>query len=156
MKRLFCTSILALFLTTIAYGNSFGKQKKEHATPKRESQNNETTDCRQFFGKGYCVDYIHQRYRNAPSGNASTWPSTVKDKYSVQKGDVAIFRSAASGVGHVALVENVNHNRKTIDVSEMNWGVGKIDACSRVDGAFNKVSYRRNIPISSVSGFWRP
>jgi surface antigen len=113
--------------------------------------------CAQYYGKGYCVDYIMQRFGHKPNGNASTWPANVSDKSNVRVGDVAIFRSAANGVGHVAVVENIhlkNGTPDSIDVSEMNYGSG-LDNCSRTN-KFGIKTTRSNIPITSVSGFWRP
>jgi surface antigen len=113
--------------------------------------------CAQYYGKGYCVDYIMQRFGHKPSGNASTWPANVSDKSNVRVGDVAIFRSAANGVGHVAVVENIhlkNGTPDSIDVSEMNYGSG-LDNCSRTN-KFGVKTTRNNVAITSVSGFWRP
>jgi len=143
MKKLALLSLICLLLLSISVSVSSQKQKKD--------------DCSQYFGRGYCVDHIQNKVGRRPRGNASTWPANVKDNYQVQVGDTAIFRSAAAGVGHVAYVERVNSKNGrpfSIDVSEMNWGRG-LDACSRTD-KFGVVASRNNIPISSVSGFWRP
>lgn len=141
MKKLFLLSLACLSMLTVSVISQ--QQKKE--------------DCSKYFGRGYCVDHIQNKVGRKPKGDAATWPATVKDNYQVKVGDTAIFRSAARGVGHVAYVEKVNfQNGKpySIDVSEMNYGRG-LDGCSRTD-KFGIVTYRKDVLISSVSGFWRP
>lgn len=121
-------------------------------------------DCWQYCGpngdKGYCTDYIKSKGKRIPGGNANQWPSNVA-KSDVRQGDAAIFNSPAP-YGHVAYVERVNYDRFrkpiSIDVSEWNWGAKSPDPKKQACGVTQKYHIRTdrpNIPITSVSGFWR-
>lgn len=124
-------------------------------------------DCSKYIKMGgYCTDYVKSKVKpkNAPSGDAKTWPNNVSKK-DVKKGDAAIFKSVGS-YGHVAYVEKVNLDKKknptSVDISEMNWG-GKppmmlSDYALRVScGVTDKfgVVSKRTVSINDVSGFWR-
>jgi surface antigen len=112
-------------------------------------------DCKQFYGKGYCTDYIKERTGKQQSGDAKDWKSNIK-KDDVKKGDVAIFDFGKWG--HVAYVEKVNHNKKgkpeSVDISEKNWG-SPLDDCAR-GPEFGKKTNRKDVSLSRVSRFWHP
>ncbi len=119
-------------------------------------------DCRKYFGKGYCTDYIKQRTGKKQSGDAGTWSGNIRNIKEIRPGDVAIFSSPAPW-GHVAVIERVIYERNTdkpyeIEISEMNWGRLSSNAEERkcaVTQKFNQVS-RRTVRVTTVKAFWRP
>ena len=127
--------------------------------PKATASNNSADPCSQYYGKGYCTDYITSRVGTKPSGHAKDWPANVTDKYSVRRGDAAIFRGVPSH-GHVAYVERVNNDRngkaESVDISEWNWHQEYRDRNCAVTRNFGIRTDRYKISISNVSGFWRP
>lgn len=112
--------------------------------------------CAQYYGKGYCTDYVNRKIGERIRGDADTWRSNISPSQ-VQAGDVAIFRSRK----HVAFVERVTQrdsNRRPthIEVSEMNWGTRDPQAPREcfVTVNFNRTT-RRTISISGLE-FYRP
>ena len=84
--------------------------------------------CAQYYGRGYCTDYVNQRTGGRQRGDAGSWPSNI-GRISVRRGDVAIFRRQ----NHVAFVEEVTEWGTRIPsardrypvrlrISEMNYG----------------------------------
>lgn len=78
--------------------------------------------CAQYYGRGYCTDYVNQRTGRRQRGDAGTWPSNMPGD-AAAPGDVAIFRR----INHVAYVERVverdaqGRSRRVL-ISEMNYG----------------------------------
>jgi len=112
-------------------------------------------DCKEYYGKGYCVDYIQQKAGKKQSGNAKDWTSNIK-KEDVKAGDVAIFKFG--NWGHVAYVDKVNYSKdnkpESLDISEWNWAE-PLDSCAR--GPKFGITSTRNVKLGKVNGgFWRP
>ena len=112
-------------------------------------------DCRQYYGKGYCTDYIKEKTGKQQSGDAKNWKGGGK-KDDVKKGDVAIFDFGSWG--HVAYVEKVNKNKKgkpeSVDISEKNWAT-PLDACAKGPN-FGRKTTRNCVALSKIDRFWRP
>ena len=140
MKKIILLSVISLIMTTIVHGQ----------------------DCKKYFGKGYCVDYIKQRVGKKQSGNAGNWRGNINNIKEIRPGDVAIFSSPAP-YGHVAVIERVIYERNTdkpyqIEISEMNWGRTSANTEEKncaVTQMFNQVS-RRTVRVTTVKAFWRP
>lgn len=78
--------------------------------------------CAQYYGKGYCTDYVNGKISPQQRGDGGSWPSNTPGIVT-QRGDVAILRSK----NHVAYVEEVTArdsagNATAVRISEMNWG----------------------------------
>ncbi|NTW83189.1 MAG: CHAP domain-containing protein [Chlorobiaceae bacterium] len=115
------------------------------------------SDCRKYYGKGYCVDYIYRQTGNRQQGNASKWTGNIDDIKYIATGDVVIFPNAARGTGHVAYVEKVSD--KTIQIGEWNHSdkFNKPDSdpeCWKTDmfGQYDSRSIEKN----DVLRIWRP
>lgn len=126
---------------------------------------------------GYCVDYIKERI---PSFLIPTKDDMLALKNTevadVTEGDVAIF--TIKNYWHVAYVEAVHRDRRgeptAIDVSEQNFGdeLSFVDfktrwksnsrqewnqaLCCGITENFDRVTWRRNISISTVKQVWSP
>lgn len=108
--------------------------------------------CGQYYGKGYCTDYVNSKLRARVRGDAENWPAnTPVDK--IQAGDVAIFRQ----VGHVAWVDHVEVRSGrviAVTVSEQNYGSEWVNRECRVTNNFGKTRTRRVDP-SKIDGVYR-
>lgn len=133
-------SVIAAFPFLLSPANSYAKAPCT------------TGDCDCWIKEGgYCTAYIKLKTRKSQSGDANKWKSNIKSS-DVKKGDVAIFKS----ITHVAYVENVSKDKKTVTVSEYNYGPKWTDKKCLVTDKFGVVS-TRTVNISSVDGgFWRP
>ncbi len=127
---------------------------------------------------GYCVDYIKEKIPIFPVPNSDEEISALKNKEvaDVAEGDVAIFDMGK--YWHVAYVENVHLDPQgkatAIDVSEMNygrplsfaeykrrWGTKdenewKRAICCGITKRYDRMSSRKNVPLSTVSQVWSP
>lgn len=109
--------------------------------------------CQQYYGNGYCTDYVNSKLRTRVRGDAETWPANTPVA-EVRPGDVAIFRRE----GHVAWVERVVVDRGraiAIDVSEQNFGSGWVNRECRVTTNFGKTTFRKGVPLARVDGVYR-
>lgn len=126
-----------------------GQQQQQVADP-----------CANYYGRGYCTDYIQERIGRKPSGDAGTWSGNTPIA-SIRAGDIAIFAVGTSG--HVAYVEEVITDKSTgrpvqIRISEKNWGAvlsGQENQRCIITSNFGKIGMR-TVPISSVAKVWRP
>ena len=113
-----------------------------------------SADCRAWFGKGYCTDYVKQKTGRSQRGDAKAWKGNTK-RHEVKAGDVAIFDFGKWG--HVAYIEKVAKDKRekptSLTVSEMNWG-SPLDDCAK-SPMFGKVG-RRTVSLDKVDRIWRP
>lgn len=89
--------------------------------------------CNQYYGTGYCTDYIKTKVNIPWRGDAITWLEKAKGHYKTgndpRRGAVAVFsyatqRNARTGElegGHVAWVEDVSPDGHSFIVSHWNW-----------------------------------
>lgn len=114
-------------------------------------------DCSQYIGRGYCTDYIEFVTGKRQLGNGKDWKGNISSS-EVLPHDVAIFDVGT--FGHVARIDSVNRdgNGKPISVnlSEWNYGSVLVNASCGVTDKFRITTYRVNVPLSSISRFWRP
>jgi hypothetical protein len=116
--------------------------------------------CAQYYGQGYCTDYIVRKLGSKPKGDPRTWPlRPIKD---VRDRSAVVFGNVTSS-GHVAYVERVNRDGKgapvSLDISEMNYAKGTKSGTPKsclVTSNFGKVTSRTVTIDSSVTGFWLP
>ena len=115
-----------------------------------------TDPCAQYYGKGYCTDYVNRKIGEKIRGDADKWRSNIS-AMTARSGDVAIFRSKK----HVAYVERVtksdaNGRPTMIEISEMNWGPLDKKAPKEcwVTTNFNRTT-RRTISTAGLE-FYRP
>lgn len=109
--------------------------------------------CQQYYGKGYCTDYVNSKLRTRIRGDAENWPANTAVN-EIRPGDVAIFRRE----GHVAWVERVifeGGRPVAIDVTEQNFGRNWVNKNCRVTDNFGRVTPRRSIPLTRVDGVYR-
>lgn len=108
--------------------------------------------CQQYYGKGYCTDYVNSKLRIRVRGDAESWPANTPVE-KIQAGDVAIFRRE----GHVAWVEHVEVRSGrviAVTVSEQNYGREWVNRECRVTNNFGKTTTRRIEP-SKIDGVYR-
>ena len=107
----------------------------------------------QYYGRGYCTDYVNSFLIKKIRGDAGTWRPNVVAIQSVQKGDVVIFRQE----NHVARVEEVQYQGGrpvAVKVSEQNYGKGWINQPCRVTTNFGKTT-TRIVQLSRIDGIYR-
>jgi len=81
--------------------------------------------CAQYYGKGYCTDYIRTKVNIPWRGDPITWIEQAR-KHSYKTGNepkvssIAVF-SYAMPFGHVAWVESILPDG-SFTVSHWNWG----------------------------------
>jgi surface antigen len=83
--------------------------------------------CSQYYGQGYCTDYVRQRMNVPWRGNAITWFDQAashgwRTGPEPRVGAIAVF--AVSSVGHVAWVDWVSPDGRSFVVSQWNYGRG--------------------------------
>lgn len=107
--------------------------------------------CAEFYGRGYCTDYVNRRLGINQSGDARFWPSNIQ-RIDVRPNDVAIFRA----INHVAVVEEIveygervpyarNRWPARLRISEQNYGQGLRPGTPRscmVTSRFGQTTYR--------------
>jgi hypothetical protein len=113
--------------------------------------------CREFYGNGYCTDYVNSRISPRQSGDGGSWPANMP-REAVQRGDVAILREW----NHVAYVEEVTKrdsagNPTEVRISEMNWGRGLRPGTPSTCAVTSKFGIRseRTLKVSAAE-FMRP
>jgi surface antigen len=119
-----------------------------------------TADCSQWYGKGYCTDYVAKRTGKRQGGDAKNWSGNVKDKSTIRSGDVVIFDFGHWG--HVAVVDQVHYRQvgkaqvaDSVRISEWNWA-DPLDACARGPNFGKLTTPQRTVSLQSVSRVWRP
>jgi|ERR1700693_265776 len=113
--------------------------------------------CAQYYGKGYCVDYVRAKLtalrKGTPPGNPAAWP---KDSKTPMVGSAALL-DFARPYGHVAWVESVDTKNKMFSVSQWNFGNAWINASCAVTNMFGKVNYSTySFTDPRVLGFYYP
>ena len=117
-----------------------------------------TDSCSQYYGHGYCTDFIERKTGKRQRGNAGQWSGNIPINQG-QGGDVAIF-SSPYPYGHVAYIVRpvYQHNTANLiayDIEEWNWGSQWVNRACAVTSKFGITTSRR-VPVSSVSRIWRP
>lgn len=101
----------------------------------------ESNHCDQYFGKGYCTDYVRQNASAAPppsgkSGGPLAWwknPGTLSKENVPAVGAIAIL-NVYRDFGHTGIVRSVSDGRFTIE--EWNYGSVMIDETCGVTNKF--------------------
>jgi len=105
--------------------------------------------CEQYLGKGYCIDYVRQKYPNIPlprvgaEGGPLDWlsnPGALQKGQEPRVGAIAVFDLPNVPRGHTGIVESLTPDKRSFVVSQWNYGSGWVNKACLVTDAFAKTT----------------
>jgi hypothetical protein len=122
-----------------------------------QRQTEQRDPCEQYYGKGYCTDFIRKNLREhglqAPRGDAISYPVQSSTP---EIDSVAIFRIAMP-YGHVAWVVDKDDERREFRVEHWNYGRGWKDERCGVTSKFGEtVTTKFSYDDPRLMGFYCP